>query len=75
MITKKSTKILNGGKKQMANKDIRCEIAGAGLRQWQVADKIGIANTNFSRLLRKELSDEKKAEIRVIIEELKRGEE
>lgn len=39
-----------------------------GVRFWEIADKIGINDGNFSRLLRKEFSDEKKAEIMNIID-------
>lgn len=59
----------------MKNLDIRNEVAGAGLKLWQIAEKLGINDGNFSRMLRKELSEEKKEEIRGIIEELKDGEE
>ncbi len=59
----------------MRNQDIRNEVTNAGLKLWQIAEKLGINDGNFSRMLRKELSDEKKAEIRAIIEELKGGEE
>ena len=59
----------------MKNQDIRNEVTNAGLKLWQIAEKLGINDGNFSRMLRKELSDEKKVEIRAIIEELKGGEE
>ena len=59
----------------MRNQDIRNEVTNAGLKLWQIAEKLGINDGNFSRMLRKELSGEKKAEIRAIIEELKGGEE
>ena len=59
----------------MKNQDIRNEVTNAGLKLWQIAEKLGINDGNFSRMLRNELSDEKKAEIRAIIEELKDGEE
>ena len=55
----------------MKNQDIRTEVKGAGLFLWQIADKIGITDGNFSRLLRKELPDEKKARIRAAISELR----
>ena len=55
----------------MTNQDIRLEAAGAGVKLWQIAERLGIADCNFSRKLRKELPAEKKAEIRVIIEELR----
>ena len=54
----------------MNNADIRQEAKDAGLKLWQIADKYGISDTNFSRKLRKELSDEQKTRIRAIIKEL-----
>ncbi len=56
----------------MKNQDIRNEIKVAGLKLWQIAEGLGINDGNLSRLLRRELSDEKKAEIRSIIEKLKK---
>ena len=58
----------------MKNQDIRQEIRQAGLYMWQVAEKIGLNDGNFSRLLRRELSDKRKAQIRAAIAELKAGE-
>ena len=57
------------------NKELRLEIAGAGLLLWQIADKLGIADTTFSRKLREELPEEEKTKIRSIIKELKAEEE
>ncbi len=57
----------------MKNQDLRTEVKEAGLKLWQIAEKLGVNDGNFSRILRHELSAEKKAEIRVIIEELKQG--
>lgn len=57
----------------MANQDIRQEITENNLRYWQVADKIGLSDGTFSRLLRHELPPEKKEEIRSAIAELKEG--
>jgi len=54
-----------------ANPDVRSAIKKAGLFQWQVADCFGLHDTNFSRLLRKELPPEKKERIFKIIEELR----
>lgn len=54
----------------MCNKDIR-ELANQNhIRLWQIADKLQVADTTFSRMLRKELSDDKKQQIKTIIEEL-----
>ena len=57
----------------MKNQDIRNEITKAGLKLWQIAEKLGINDGNFSRMLRKELSAEKKEKIRGIIKKLKEG--
>lgn len=54
----------------MENKDIRLLAAGHGIRLWQIADKIGITDSSFSRLLRKPLSEEKRAAVFAAIEEL-----
>lgn len=54
-----------------ANEKIRQAIEKSGLRYWQIADKLGITDGNFSRLLRKELPEEKQSEIYNIISELK----
>lgn len=56
----------------MKNQDIRNEIKTAGLKLWQIAEGLGINDGNLSRLFRRELSDEKKAEIRSIIEKLQK---
>ena len=55
----------------MQNADIRQEVKAAGLCLWQVAEKYGCNDGNFSRLLRHELPEEKKAHIRSIIAKLK----
>ena len=54
------------------NKDIRDMARIKDVRLWQIAEALGICDSNFSRLLRKELSDEKKKEIFDIIENLSR---
>lgn len=40
---------------------------------WQIASKLGINDGNFSRRLRTELPEEKKTEIRAIIDDLVAG--
>lgn len=50
-----------------ANTDIREAAKQAGVRLWQISDKLGINDGNFSRKLRKELSAEEKAKIYAII--------
>ena len=54
----------------MCNQDIRRIAAGAGVKLWQIADALGIADCSFSRKLRKELPQEEKKKIFSIIEQL-----
>lgn len=54
----------------MKNKDVRSAIADAGLRMWQVAEALNIADTTFCRKLRRELSDDDKARVYAAIAEL-----
>ncbi|MDL2300400.1 hypothetical protein LJC01_02005 [Clostridiaceae bacterium OttesenSCG-928-D20] len=54
----------------MNNQDIRQAALNAGVKLWQIADELGIADCNFSRRLRKELPDEQKKNIFAIIERL-----
>lgn len=51
----------------MCNIDVRRTAAGSGVRLWQVADALGIADAQLSRKLRKELPDEEKQKIFEII--------
>lgn len=53
-----------------ANMDVRSAVRRNGLFLWQIADKLGINDGNFSRKLRHELPDEEKQKIFAIIEEL-----
>lgn len=55
----------------MNNLDIRRAIERNNIKYWQIADKLGITDGNFSRLLRKELEKSDKEEIFNIIKELK----
>ena len=57
---------------KLSNKIIRKAISESGLKYWHVANQYGISDGNFSRLLRKELSNEKKERILKIINELKK---
>lgn len=54
----------------MCNKDVRCEIAGAGFKLWQIADALGHNASYFSLKLRKELPDTEKQRIQQIIADL-----
>ena len=55
----------------MKNRDIRTEAAKAGVKLWQIAEKLRMNDGNFSRKLRNELNAEEKNRIRAIIAELK----
>jgi hypothetical protein len=57
----------------MNNQDIRRAAAGKGVRLWQVAEALGIADCSLSRKLRKELPQAEKDEIFGIIERLSAG--
>lgn len=56
---------------QIKNQEIRNNILKNNLKFWQIAEKLNINDGNFSRLLRKELTKDKKEEILKIIEDLK----
>ena len=48
----------------MCNKDLRDEMRSANVRQWEVAESIGISEMTMVKWLRRELDDSKKALIR-----------
>lgn len=54
----------------MYNQDIRRMAAGNGVRLWQIAEALGIADCSLSRKMRRELSQSEKARIVQIIREL-----
>ncbi len=56
----------------MRNQDIRRTAAGAGVKLWQIADALGIADCSLSRKLRKELPLDEKEKIFSIIQRLSR---
>lgn len=47
----------------MANKDIRMVLFETGVKQWEVADILGVQDTSISRKLRHELPPEEKERI------------
>lgn len=53
-----------------ANADIRSAAKRAGVCLWQIAERIGVNDGNFSRKLRRELQDQEKREILKIIDDL-----
>lgn len=54
----------------MCNKDIRDYAEKHNVKLWQIASALQINDGNFSRKLRHELTEDKKAEIYKIIDEL-----
>ena len=54
----------------MSNLDIREAATLAGVKLWQIADALGIADFNLSRKLRHELSPAEKERIFKIISDL-----
>lgn len=57
----------------MANKEIKVRAFEAGVKLWQIAEALGIADTSLSRKLRKELNAEEKRKIFAIIDEIAAG--
>ncbi len=55
----------------MANELIKSVASAAGVRLWQIADKLKMNDGNFSRKLRKELPVAEQERILAIINELK----
>lgn len=60
---------------QISNIDIREEVKANNIFLWQIAAKLGVAESTFLRWLRAELSDELKAQIRDAIAEIKEAQE
>lgn len=54
----------------MQNLDIRDYAKTHGVRLWEIADNLKIQDTAFSKQLRKEFDEEKKAHIKNIIDTL-----
>lgn len=54
----------------MANEDIKKYARMHDVRLWQIAQRLNLYDGNFSRLLRKELTEDKKKQIIGIIDEL-----
>lgn len=54
----------------VANQQIREAAKSAGVKLWEVAAKVGVTDSNFSRKLRRELSQAETARILAIISDL-----
>lgn len=55
----------------MNNIEIRKAIKESGFKHWQIADIIGVADTTFCRMLRRELPEDRKQEILIAIQAAK----
>lgn len=56
-----------------ANEDVRKAIEDSGLKYYLIAKHYGLSDGNFTKLLRFELSQDKKEKIFKIIEDLKQN--
>lgn len=54
----------------MLNDDLRITVQQNGLKLWQVANQVGIADSTFSRWLRTPLQGERREKVLKAIEEL-----
>lgn len=54
----------------MKNEKIRTAAKDAGVKLWQIAERVGLTDSNFSRKLRRELADEECERILRLIDEL-----
>lgn len=57
----------------MSGAEIKRQILAAGLKVWQVAEAYGVADTTFSKYLRKDFSSENAEKVINIINELKKA--
>lgn len=54
----------------MNNETVREYAKISGVKLWQIAEALGMRDSNFSKLLRHQLSAEKEAEICALIDQL-----
>ncbi|MCR8867476.1 hypothetical protein [Peribacillus frigoritolerans] len=54
------------------NLDIRKALRVSGIPQWKLAEEYNVSESQFSRLMRKELSVDEKGEIFSLIEKMKK---
>lgn len=55
---------------KMCNQDIKEYASKNNVRLWQIANELGVNDGNFSRKLRKEFTEEKKLEVKQIIDKI-----
>lgn len=52
------------------NKDLQMLAMGKGVKQWQLAEEIGVAESTFCRMLRRELKPEMREKVLAAINKL-----
>lgn len=52
------------------NKELKDYIKAKNIPMWRVAERLNIADSSFSRMLRYDIADTKVAEIKSIVDEL-----
>ena len=57
----------------MCNEMIRREMKRCGIYCWQVADKLGVAESTFYRMMRHELPEKRRSEVLAAIGKVKAG--
>lgn len=57
----------------MANKEIRCALVNNGIKQYVLADHLGITETSLSKKLRRELPEDEKNRFLAAIDQLAKG--
>lgn len=55
------------------NKDLQLKAAGKGIKQWQIAEEMGVAAETLCRWMRKPLSDERRQAFLSALEKLSQG--
>ena len=58
----------------MTGAEIRKTIIDNGLKLWEVADRYGVSDTTFSKMLRKDFNEENTRKVLSVVENLKRAE-
>lgn len=58
----------------MHNQEIREAAKAAGVKLWQIAERLGMNDGNFSRKLRRELPEEERERIMTIIADIAKEE-
>lgn len=55
---------------RVSNSEIREAARTAGVKLWEIAEKMGVTDANFSRKLRREFPDDERNEVLRIIQDI-----